>query len=79
MQTGHLDEVFSIEEREFLFELAEAGAEEGKLTLANFERDEVDSATVFDHIEMVARQQRKVKFMELLRDCLRGGEDDNNS
>ena len=80
MRSSLLDQAFSEEEREFLWELLDQGCEEGKEAFASYDNMVPLVETVSDmdsHIAMVARQRRKNAFYELLRECL-GGDPTND-
>jgi hypothetical protein len=76
LRSGKLDECFNdSEEREFLAELAEAALHEAHETLASHQEDSrhVDTpAEIDEYVTTVQRQKRKIKFLELLHECLVG-------
>lgn len=65
-----MDDCFDAEEQEFLRELAEQGYEEGLKTLIAHQNEEVTIEDAESHVTMLARQNRRINFLERLRDAL---------
>lgn len=65
--------VFTQEEREFLFEMVEPELEEGKATLEGHQTEtliDVDDIEAF--MNNVTRQQRRIEFLRKLYEALEG-------
>jgi hypothetical protein len=74
MRSGSLNDCFTSEEREFLFELAEVGYGEGETAL-ELHRDDIIVDNVEDYVNLIAREQRRLVFLlELKENLMKGGE-----
>jgi hypothetical protein len=74
MRSSHLDECFDGEEQEFLLEMVEPHLAEAREVLTDLLAEDFDTvADLETNSEMAQRQQRRIKFLETLRECI-GGE-----
>jgi hypothetical protein len=70
-KTGHLDDVFDGEEREFLYDGAEAQLEQERRTLSDHLGDKLNGEEQVDD-EVVQQQERRVRFWDQLSQNLEG-------
>lgn len=74
MRTGQLDHVFDNEEQEFLYELVESAREEAQITLLGHQEEPLEDVDDIEAMSSnVARQKRRIAFLDLLYMCLQGG------
>ena len=65
MRSAYLDKAFNhSEEREFLRELAEQALGEAHEVLAEHKEDEADVTNFETHVAIIARQERRITFLE---------------
>ena len=79
MRSALLDECFDEEEREFLQELMEPALHDARETMAQHEIDAGQCESAEDLAVVMAskeRQRKRIKFFEILFECLEGGDND---